>query len=238
LVLDTQKSFKLRTIGKPWVDYRSLLIRENIVHQLDTNNGVQLIIYLDPESTEAQSIKKCWLGDQEMQSLDRNIFHLMNSFELQQALLSQHSSVLENLISKILASLSQKMDLTDDDKRIELIEQSIAKDHLYEITIPQLAKLVYLSPSLLRSLFKSTPGISIYKYILWNKIRFATNYIMAGHSVGDTAIQAGFTDSSHFHKMMVQVFGISPSRFLKNNKTRYRVICEPTSFQLETSLCD
>src|ERR1700724_4405779 len=98
LVLDTQKSFKLRTTGKPWAEYRSLLIREDIIHQLDTNNSVQLIIYLDPESTEGQSINKCWLGDQEMKSLDRDIFHLMNSFELQQALLSQHPSILENLI--------------------------------------------------------------------------------------------------------------------------------------------
>jgi AraC-like DNA-binding protein len=95
-----------------------------------------------------------------------------------------------------------------------------------EITIALLAAEVCLSESRLRALFRNTTGIPLYRYILWNKIRFATNRIMAGDSVNDAAMEAGFTDSSHYHKMMVQMFGVSPSKFLKENLANDFVVCE------------
>jgi AraC-like DNA-binding protein len=49
---------------------------------------------------------------------------------------------------------------------------------------------------------------------------------MAGDTVSDAAMEAGFADSSHFHKMMVQVFGMSPSKFLKENLANDFVVCE------------
>ena len=79
-------------------------------------------------------------------------------------------------------------------------------------------------------------GISLYRYMLWNKIRYATNQIMAGFSVNDAAMDAGFTDSSHFHKMMVKMFGVSPSKFLKDNKEFSEVKCEESALHFETNV--
>lgn len=47
LVFDIQNNFRLKLKDGHWQTYKTLIIRENVVHQLDTNKSVQLIIYLD-----------------------------------------------------------------------------------------------------------------------------------------------------------------------------------------------
>jgi AraC-like DNA-binding protein len=234
LVLDTQNDFRFKIKGGYWETYKSLIIKENVIHQLDTNNSVQLIIYLDAESRIAQAIKFKYLVNDEIRPLDLNIFHFVNSNELEQALVKSEPSVLENLINRILGSLSLEIGNSLLDERILIMEQAISTTHPEETTIQSLADKACLSESRLRSLFKAETGVSLHRYILWNKIRYATNQILTGCSVNDAAIDAGFTDSSHFHKMMVQMFGISPSKFLKDNKLDNLVVCSKSPMHFET----
>jgi AraC-like DNA-binding protein len=234
LVLDTQTDFRFKVKGGNWKTYKSLIIKENVIHQLDTNDSVQLIIYLDAETRIAQAIKSKYLAEDEIYPLDVNIFHFVNSNELQQALLNTEPALLEILINRILGILSLEIGNTIADERILIIEQAISTTHPEEITIKSLADKACLSESRLRSLFKEVTGVSLYRYMLWNKIRYATNQIMAGYTVNDAAIDAGFTDSSHFHKMMVQMFGISPSKFLKDNKEDVMIMCDQSPLHFET----
>jgi len=234
LVLDTQKDFRFKTKDSGWKTYKSLIIKENVIHQLDTNDSVQLIIYLDAETRIAQSIKSKYLIEKEIQPLDFNIFHFVNSNEIQQALIKPESALMENLLNRILQSLSLEIAHIPIDERILKAEQIISTAHPEQTTIKFIADKVCLSESRLRSLFKQVTGVSLYRYILWNKIRYATNQIMAGHLVNDAAIDAGFTDSSHFHKMMVKMFGISPSKFLKENKPDSLVMCDESPLHFET----
>lgn len=234
LILDTQKDFRFKTKNSSWTRCKSLIIKENILHQLDTNGSVQLIIYLDVDTRIAQSIKSKYLVNNEVHSLDLNVFHFVNSKELQQALLMPEPSILECVINKVLACLSFEIENVRTDQRILLAEQTISTTHPEDITSKSIADKVCLSESRLRSLFKQVTGVSLYRYMLWNKIWFATNQIMAGYSVYEAAIDAGFTDGSHFHKMMVKMFGISPSKFLKDNMPDNLVMCDKSPLHFET----
>jgi AraC-like DNA-binding protein len=233
LVLDTQNNFKFRVKNGPWGTYKSLIIKENVIHQLDTNSSVQLIIYLAAESKIAHTIKSKGLLENDIYSPDSNIFHFVNSNELEQALVNPEPSRLKHLINKILKSLSKEISTDPIDERIMLIEQAISTLHPSEISLKSLAEKVFLSESRLRSLFKNVTGVSLHRYVLWNRIRFATNQIMAGNSVYDAALEAGFTDSSHLHKMMLKIFGKSPSGFLKNNNNNL-VMCDKDPLLLKT----
>jgi AraC-like DNA-binding protein len=235
LVLDTQTNFRFRVKNGSWETYKSLIIKENVVHQLDTNNSVQLIIYLAAESGIARAIKSGGLLENDVHSPDLNIFHLVNSNELEQALVNPEPGKLKDLIDKILGSLSREISIASSDKRIAFIEQAISTMHPGQISLKSLADKVYLSESRLRSLFKNVTGVPLHRYILWNKIRFATNQIMVGDSVNEAAIEAGFTDGSHLHKMMVKMFGESPSGFLKKNKPRQRVLFDKEPLYFKTS---
>ncbi|OQP49893.1 hypothetical protein A4D02_27850 [Niastella koreensis] len=234
LILDTQKDFRFKTKNSSWATCKSLIIKENILHQLDTNGSVQLIIYLDVDTKIAQSIKSKYLVNNEVHSLDLNVFHFVNSKELQQALLMPEPSILECVINKVLACLSFEIENVRTDQRILLAEQAISTTHPEDITSKSVADKVCLSESRLRSLFKQVTGVSLYRYMLWNKIWFATNQIMAGYSIYEAAIDAGFTDGSHFHKMMVKMFGISPSKFLKDNMPDNLVMCDKSPLHFET----
>jgi AraC-like DNA-binding protein len=234
LVLDTQTNFRFRVKNGSWETYKSLIIKENVIHQLDTNNSVQLIIYLAAESAIAQAIKAGGLLENDIYSPELNIFHLVNSNELEQALVNPEPGKLKGLIDKVVRSLSREIGLARSDKRIAIIEQAISTMHPGDISLKTLADKVYLSESRLRSLFKDVTGVPLHRYVLWNKIRFATNQIMVGDSVNEAAIEAGFTDSSHFHKMMVKMFGESPSGFLRNNKPWHRVQCDNESLHFTT----
>lgn len=233
LILDTQDCFRLRTKAGGWNTYRSLLVRENVVHQLDTNNSVQLMIYLDAETEMAEALRSEYLGKDEIYAPEMNIFHFADSHQLQRALLQADPVLVETLMRRILTYMTRKTDGIRQDDRVLRVEQMVSSMIPTEISIGSLAAEVCLSESRLRALFRNTTGIPLYRYILWNKIRFATNRIMAGDSVNDAAMEAGFADSSHFHKMMVQVFGMSPSKFLKENLANDFVVCD-----LVTSMCN
>ena len=234
LVLDTQTNFKFRVKDGPWGTYRSLIIKENVIHQLDTNSSVQLIIYLATESEIARAIKARALLGKDIYSPDLNIFHVADSNELEQALVNPEPAKLRDLIDNVLRNLSREISTGSTDKRIAFIQQAISTLHPGDISIKSLAQKVYLSESRLRSLFRNVTGAPLHRYILWNKIRFATNQIMAGDSVNEAAMEAGFTDSSHFHKMMVKMFGESPSGFLRNNKSKQLVLCDQYPLEFKT----
>ena len=236
LVLDTHTNFRLKIKDGAWKTYKSLIIRENVVHQLDTNSSVQLIIYLDPAANVAEAIRSKYLLENEVCPLDLNIFHFVNANDLEQALLRSEPALLEKIVNRVLESLSLDITPKRIDERIITTEQLISTGHPDGVTTSALADKACLSESRLRSLFKEVTGISLYRYMLWNKIRYATNQIMAGFSVNDAAIDAGFTDSSHFHKMMVKMFGVSPSKFLKDNKEPGEVRCQESALYFETNV--
>ena len=143
---------------------------------------------------------------------------------------------MKNLVQKILGEICLKIGSPSPDKRISIVEQIICTSEPTEFSIKTLAEKVYLSESRLRSLFKKVTGISIHHYILFNKIRSATSQLMAGKTVSDAAFKGGFSDSSHLHKMMVRVFGISPSDFLQNNKQKQYLICDPNRLHFKTHI--
>jgi AraC-like DNA-binding protein len=238
VVLDMQNSFRFRLKNGQWNTYQSLIIKDNIVHQLDTNKSVQLIIYLDTESPVAKAITSTFLAEKDIYVPDLNIFHMANSNELEKAMVHPEPGIMKSLIENVLGKLSRDTGISFPDKRILLIEQTISNLDPKEISLKMLAGKVYLSESRLRSLFKKVTGTPIHRYILWNKIRFATNQIMAGNSVYDAAIESGFTDSSHLHKMMVQQFGITPSDFIKNNKLKKFIHCDKDRLFFKTTLSE
>jgi AraC-like DNA-binding protein len=105
------------------------------------------------------------------------------------------------------------------------------------MTISQLAKS-FLSESRLRSLFRKVKGVPLHRYIIWNKILLAIGNIINGATVKDAATDCGFTDSSHFHKLLLGMFGVSPSQFIKDNSEKNFRILTPHPMCMESRIFD
>lgn len=236
ILVDIHDQFKCRIGNDPWIKGKNLIIHEDIPHQLDTNGSVQLIIYLDVETTAAKAIKARYPGEAARPDLD--LFSIIPPNHLQQVLLKPDPKILHAIIGNILQSLAGETQGTKPDTRIRAVEQAIDNGCPDELHTTALAAKVYLSESRLRSLFKEQTGVSLYKYILWRRIRFAINKIMTGSPINDAAWEAGFTDNSHFHKLLVTMFGISPSQFLRDNKTMEVFTCDFSPLSFETKVYD
>ncbi|HVU95219.1 MAG TPA: AraC family transcriptional regulator [Puia sp.] len=236
ILVDIHDQFKCRIGDSPWRTCKNLIIKEDTPHQLDTNNSVQLIIYLDVETSAAKAIKARYPGDAIQPDFD--LFGIIPPNQLQQVLLKPDAQSLLVIVSSILQTLAGQTTPTQSDPRIRIIEKTIDTGRPDDLSTTALAAEVHLSESRLRALFKEHTGVSLHKYILWSRIRYAINKIMTGSPINDAAWEAGFTDNSHFHKILVGMFGISPSQFLRDNKTMEIFTCGFSPLNFETKVYD
>jgi AraC-like DNA-binding protein len=62
----------------------------------------------------------------------------------------------------------------------------------------------------------------------------AITKILNGATISGAAYLCGFSDISHFNKMLLPMFGMSPSQFIKKNSNKRVFICHTNTFVLET----
>ncbi|HEY4324309.1 MAG TPA: AraC family transcriptional regulator [Mucilaginibacter sp.] len=234
LLFDLKKNFKCRIKDGSWGVYKTLIIKENIIHQLDTSNSVQLIIYVDAASDIAKAINLKYLQQTDFFSPDIDIRDILKPGELEHSLIEANKDLLEKLVYQLLNKLVDGKKSATTDQRIKKVIDLLATGDPGEMTISLLAEKVFLSQSRLRGVFKNATGVSLHRYIIWNKITLAISRIMNGATVAEAALSCGFSDSSHFHKMILQMFGISPSQFIKDNDKKNIDIADKSPLSLIT----
>ena len=238
LVLDLQDEFKCRLQNTPWQSYKAVAIKEAAVHQLDTNGSVQLILYLDPANIYAQAIKKKYLQNQEIASIDLIISDIVIPGKMEKILAGPNSQLMKEIVYELLNHITGNRERSLADERIESVLKLLKQQKAADITIEILAQHVFLSPSRLRALFKSVTGFSLHKYLVWNRMMIAMTKLLNGETISEAAFAGGFSDSSHFHRMLVQMFGITPSQFIKESSRKNIFIDRDDSFVLETIFCE
>ena len=235
LIIGVGGEFRFRTPVKTWEVHKSLLIKEDVIHQLDTSRGVQLIVYLEESGELAECLRTRYLSDRETYSFDEEMLFLEKPGQLQQCMLSSDSRLLEQLVRQLLAALRTGNFKRAVDERVNKVIQLITADRSGELTISRIAGDLYLSESRLRSLFKTDMGIPLHQYILLYKSNLSLTRIMNGANIAEAAAAGGFADSSHFHRVMLHLFGVSPSRFMRANERKRIEYVSPAPLRLVTS---
>lgn len=92
---------------------------------------------------------------------------------------------------------------------LSYVNQHIADN----LSIQNLARHFYISPSYLCKIFKDETGTTINKYITAKRITRAKSLLSEGHSVTDTCNICGFGDYSNFLKSFTKAVGISPKKY-------------------------
>ena len=86
-----------------------------------------------------------------------------------------------------------------------------------QLTIEELSKYFYLSPSYLCRIFKSATGMTINKYITAKKITLSKALLSEGCSVSEACEKSGFNDYSNFLKAFTKAVGVSPKKYAQYN---------------------
>ena len=100
------------------------------------------------------------------------------------------------------------------DQRVQIVRSAIEKDCRRAWTITALAKLVNLSPSRLRHLFKGETGITPNQFIKEVRLREAEKLLRTTFlRVKEIMNRVGFLDESHFGHEFKKTYAESPSKY-------------------------
>ncbi len=95
-------------------------------------------------------------------------------------------------------------------RAVRYVEVHYAED----VSLAQVAKCVYLSPSYLSTLFKKATGLSFREYLSRVRISEAKRKLSKGwESVTDIAYAVGYDSQSYFSKVFRRIAGISPTEY-------------------------
>ncbi len=97
------------------------------------------------------------------------------------------------------------------DPRVQAVCEKLTRTPLNEASLQAMAKLVHLSPSRLRALFRQQTGHAFSDYARWTAIWQAANPWRPNRTFTETAVEAGFFDLAHATRTFVEVFGMTPS---------------------------
>jgi AraC-like DNA-binding protein len=107
---------------------------------------------------------------------------------------------------------------------VEHIKQCVDEN----LPIKALAEVAGLSVPRLVQLFKLQTGVPIRRFRLWHRLYESVLSIGRGENFTEAALNAGFSDSSHYSSYFCSMWGVPPSRlFGKGIQARIVLSCPP-----------
>ena len=183
------------------------IIRSNIPHKLNTNKTCVLNFLVEPEAP---------------------FFNLLSDFtkvnpvylitKKQSLILAQY--FIHSVKNKCLFDIQHIANLlhgskTDcryqQDNRIVKATSIISTLPIKLISSKELAAKVNLSESHFLHIFRAKLGINFRGYLLWKRLRDATNSLESKSNLTTLANDKGFADVAHFSRTCLSSFGLRPS---------------------------
>lgn len=125
-----------------------------------------------------------------------------------------------DIIDDILDHLAnENLKLTNDKRIYNCIEIIETEKLQYKELITTLSSKIFLSESRLSHLFKENVGISIKKYLVWCKLKYALKFLLTeGTNLKEASFEAGFFDQAHLSKSFKNILGTNPAEVF-NSRT-------------------
>ncbi len=126
----------------------------------------------------------------------------------------------DELMSDVLNfSANQNLKHTNDTRIHNCIEIMETENLPYNKLITTLTSKIMLSESRLSHLFTENVGISIKKYHVWNKLKFALEFFLKKETnLKEASFEAEFSDQAHLNNAFRNYLGINPSEVF-NSRT-------------------
>ncbi|MBZ2190010.1 AraC family transcriptional regulator [Alcanivorax sp. JB21] len=211
-----------------WQQASGFYVPPDVVHQFDGAGTPCVMLYLDPESVDCQRACQRW-GEQGVRTLDNG----PNIPESWKALILGGAEVSESLAEELVAYLLEPHEPEEADLNASQPRQVDPRlrhilvwldSHLAEaVRLRDAAAAGGVSESWLSHQFSRTFGLPLRRYVLWRRLRRATELALAGLSLTEAAHAAGFSDSAHLTRTFRENFGVTPS-FLVGHPDPPRVV--------------
>src|SRR5262245_52259753 len=198
--------------GEGWKEYPLAIIPSRQPHALDaTAASYAAVVLVEPETREGRGLTELYLANGiasvDDASLPVLIAELFNNW-------LEHPSAagVSQAVWSIIGSLTRGIEpSTITDPRIERAVAHINANLSGLLSLNEVAKEAYLSPSRFRHLFVEQTGMALRPYILWRRFLRVWELLMAGETLSMAAHSAGFADAAHLTRTSRRMFGLAPS---------------------------
>ncbi|WP_299534618.1 AraC family transcriptional regulator [Ulvibacterium sp.] len=197
IISTTDGTFSIQSNGQIDENLEFAIIDSNTEHKVFSKNSSIRILMI------------------ESHNLRLTDFFENNGLKYKNGIFSKTNFDKKNELFSEVKNLARAIDLkTPTDKRITESIKFIEENELeYKNLISELTSKVSLSNSRLSHLFKEHIGISIKKYLVWNRLRQAINtYLSENTNLTDVSLQSGFFDQAHLTNSFKNVLGVSPTK--------------------------
>jgi AraC-like DNA-binding protein len=96
-------------------------------------------------------------------------------------------------------------------RAVERVKEAVAIAPARSWSVASLAKTANLSPFHLCHVFRERTGVSIYDYVLRERLAQTLLAVLDGGDITAIALDAGFASHSHFTARFRRFFGVTPS---------------------------
>lgn len=141
---------------------------------------------------------------------------------VEQLLLSESDNQMHHEVIELLLRLLQhNTEPGVDDRRIQLVLETIEHQLSQTLTIEQLASLACLSPSQFKHKFKQATGQSCMQYIAQLRMTKAKALLLFSDTpIEHIAERVGYQNQSAFGRKFKSVYGLSPRQFARQSQTK------------------
>jgi AraC family transcriptional regulator len=213
IVCGSDARIRLRGSDKePWAEHRVAIIPSRQPHSLDgTTASYGAVIFVEPETKEGRALTERYLRDgiasvdvSDVNALIPGLFGTWLDTPTAAAVSASVWQIIRTLTGGIQPSIVT-------DPRIERAIAYVNARLGSSLTLDEVAREAYLSPSRFRHLFVEQTGMGLRPYVLWRRLLKVWEVLMAGDSLSAAAHVAGFADSAHLTRTSRRMFGLPPS---------------------------
>jgi AraC-like DNA-binding protein len=189
--------------GNKWLRCGAVLVRPDAPHEVDARNTPVLIAFVEAESDWGTALNE---------QIKRDIFPVprnrLSRWRLSLGTGLNRQSVERWARRELLAA-----------RRLPRIHPKVQRVMKYiqgrigvadDLSLRTLAALSELSPTRFMHVFTESVGVPLRPYILWLRLQRACCELMDGHTVTQSAHDAGFSDAAHLTRTFRRMLGTSP----------------------------
>lgn len=199
-----------------WRESRGIIVRPDAEHSFDCNGALGVMIFVDPESSEA-----AWLSTSLRQDITivpdtrlDSIVPELRTFAEQPDESADIAALVRRCVHGLRPGLAPTRRL---DSRVTTVLDAIRASDDLRMSLDQAADKACLSSTRFAHLFREQVGLPFSRYMLWRKLTRAMVAVASEGTIAAAAHAADFADAAHLTRTFYQMVGMAPSVLMRGD---------------------